>query len=87
MNFNLIKNIIKNPNILYILNKYGIFIISFFNSLFIAVKLGAFNLGIWGFINLIIGYLAYASLGIPNSINVIISKNKFDSKYVEKVYK
>ncbi len=86
MNIKLLKLVIKNPNILYILNKYGIFVISFFNSLFIAVKLGAFSLGIWGFINLIIGYMVYASLGIPNSLNVIVSKNKENTHYVKDIY-
>lgn len=82
----MIRKIIKNPNFIYILSKYGIFLISFFNSLFIAVKLGAFNLGIWGFINLIIGYMAYASVGIPNALNILVSKNKFDRQYSERIY-
>lgn len=82
----MIQKIIKSPNFIYIFSKYGIFIISFFNSLFIAVKLGALNLGIWGFINLIIGYLTYASIGIPNAMNILISKNKFDRQYSERIY-
>lgn len=83
----MIKKIVKNPNIIYIINKYGIFVLTFINSLYIAVKLGVYNLGVWGFINLVIGYMMYASLGIPNALNVLVSKNKSDKIYSEKIYR
>ena len=50
----LIGNSLKNPAILYMLSRYGTYAIQFVNSIFIAVYMGPYYLGIWGFINLII---------------------------------
>lgn len=77
--------ILKNPAILYVLSRYGTYIIQFINSLFIAIYLGPYYLGIWGFINLVLGYINQLNLGIPYSLNVIISVNKDKEEYVQKV--
>lgn len=53
--------------------------------MFIAIYLGPFYLGIWGFLNLILGYIAQFNFGIPQSVNVIVSVNKQDNSYVTKV--
>lgn len=81
----LLKKIFKNPTILYVINQYGIYIIQFVNSLFIAAYLGPYYLGIWGYINLILGYLTQINLGISNSVNVIVSISKEKEAYVQKV--
>jgi len=80
-----INRIIKNPAILYVLSRYGTYVIQFINSLFIAVYLGPYYLGIWGFINLVLGYINQFNVGIPYSLNVIISVHKEEVKYVQKV--
>ncbi len=77
----LIKKSLSNPAILYVISRYGTYIIQFINSLFIAVYLGPYYLGIWGFIGLITGYVAQINLGIPNSTNVILSINKNKGQY------
>ncbi|KUO62643.1 hypothetical protein APF79_04360, partial [bacterium BRH_c32] len=74
-----------NSAILYVISRYGTYIIQFVNSLFIAVYLGPYYLGIWGFINLVIGYISQLNLGISHSVNVIISINKQDEEYIRKI--
>ena len=81
----LIGNSLKNPAILYMLSRYGTYAIQFVNSIFIAVYMGPYYLGIWGFINLIISYLAQINLGIPHAINVMVSVKKTDHTYSQRV--
>jgi O-antigen/teichoic acid export membrane protein len=54
--------------------------IQFLNSFIIAALLGPLYLGIWGFINLILQYAAQINLGIPYSLNVMLSVNKDDDR-------
>ena len=82
---NLLKKGITNPAIIYLISRYGTYIIQFINSLFIAVYLGPYYLGIWGFINLVIGYIGQINFGISHSVNVIVSINKQDEEYVRKI--
>lgn len=82
---NLLKKGITNPAIIYLVSRYGTYIIQFINSLFIAVYLGPYYLGIWGFINLVIGYIGQLNLGISHSVNVIVSINKQNEEYVRKI--
>lgn len=79
------KKAFTNPAILYVISRYGTYIIQFVNSLFIAVSLGPYYLGIWGFINLVIGYIGQLNLGISHSVNVIISLEKQNDQYVKKI--
>lgn len=81
----LVKKVFKNPAILYVISRYATYFIQFINSLFIAVYLGPYYLGIWGFINLVLGYLGQINFGIPHSVNVIVSVNKDKEDYVQKV--
>lgn len=81
----LLLKALKNPPVLYLISRYGTYTIKLINSLFIAVYLGPYYLGIWGFINLVLGYVNQFNFGISNSINVIISVNKEDDAYVQKV--
>ena len=82
---NLASRALKNPAILYVISRYATYAVQFINSLFIALYLGPYYLGIWGFINLVLSYLAQLNLGIPHSINVIVSVNKDKEEYVQKV--
>ena len=75
--------ILKNKVLLYIGSRYLIYGIQFVNSLFIAVALGPTYFAIWGFINLVLQYIAQFNLGIPYSLNVMLSINKNDSKKVK----
>ncbi|GAB6278099.1 MAG: oligosaccharide flippase family protein [Lentimicrobium sp.] len=82
---NILKNGIKNPAIIYIVTRYGTYIIQFINTLFIAIYLGPYYLGIWGFINLVLEYIRHLNFGISHSVNVIISIRKQDEVYIKKI--
>lgn len=81
----IIKGAFKNKVIHYIFSRYATYIIQFVNSLFIAVYLGPYYLGVWGFITLIIQYLNHLNLGIAHSVNAILAVNKDKEWYVQKV--
>ncbi len=87
MKFNrsILKNALENKVLLYVFSRYATYFIQFINSMFIAVYLGPYYLGIWGFITLIIQYLNQINLGISHSVNAIISINKNKEWYVQKV--
>lgn len=82
---NILVKVFSNPALLYIFSRYGTYFIQFVNSLFIAIYLGPLYLGVWGFIQLIILYFAQINLGIPHSINVIVSIEKKNEGYSQKI--
>lgn len=82
---NVLANALKNKVILFIFSRYGTYVIHFINSLFIAVHLGPYYLGIWGFITLIISYLNHLNFGINHSVTAIISIHKSKDFYVHKI--
>lgn len=79
------KTVFKNKVILFVFSRYGTYFIHFINSLFIAVYLGPFYLGIWGFITLVTSYMNHLSFGIADSVTAIISVKKDKEFYVQKV--
>lgn len=80
------KQAASNKLISYIFSRYFIYFIQFVNSLFIAVYLGPFYLGVWGFITLIIQYFVQSNFGINHSLNAIIAIKKDKIKYVTMVF-
>lgn len=80
-----VKSVLKNKVLHYIFSRYVTYLIQFFNSIFIAVYLGPYYLGVWGFITLILQYLNQINLGIAHSVNAIIAINKEKEWYVHKV--
>jgi O-antigen/teichoic acid export membrane protein len=80
-----IESIIRNKVLRYVFSRYATYVIQFINSLIIAVYLGPYYLGIWGFINLILQYLSQINLGIAHSTNAIIAIHKNNEWYVQKV--
>lgn len=82
---NVIKKALKNKVIHFVFYGYATYFIQFINSLLIAVYLGPFYLGIWGFINLVIHYFNQMNFGISHSINAIVSVNKQKERYVSKL--
>lgn len=79
-----ITTALQNKVILYIFSRYGTYFIHFINSLFIAIYLGPYYLGIWGFITLVTSYLNHFNFGIVHSATAIISVYKRKEFYVEK---
>lgn len=78
-------NVIRNKVLLFVISRYFTYFIHFINSLFIAVFLGPFYMGIWGFITLIIQYINQINLGIAHSVNTIISIHKGKRWYIQVV--
>lgn len=81
----IIKKALTNKVLHYVFSRYATYFIQFINSLFIAVYLGPYYLGLWGFITLVIQYLNQLNLGISHSVNAIISIHKNKEWYVQKV--
>ncbi len=80
-----LNKLYSNKIILYVLSRYSTYAILFVNSLFIAVSLGPYYLGIWGFITLIIQYINQIDFGISHSVNAIISVNKENEFYSRRI--
>lgn len=79
------KKFFRNKIIQYVFSRYATYIIHFINSVFIAILLGPYYLGVWGFITLIIQYINQINLGISHSVNTLIAINKKNEWYVHKV--
>lgn len=83
---NRIISLLKNKALYYVVSRYVTYGIAFINSLLIAAKLGPYNMGVWGFLLLIINYFAQIHFGIGSSLNVLIVHNLNDengkSRYI-----
>ena len=67
-----------NKVIWYMVTRYVTYAVQFIVSILVAAKLGPFQLGIWGFVLLLINYFHIFNFGIPNSTTVLMVKNKND---------
>lgn len=76
----------RNRVIWYLLTRYITYFIQFITSIFIAVKLGAYYWGIWGFILLVLNYFQVINFGISNALNVFLVQFKdnriYQNKYI-----
>lgn len=77
-----IKSLVTNKVIIYLLSRYFTYLLQFINSLFIAVYLGPFYLGVWGFITLCLQYIGQVNFGIPYSVNAYLAIFKNKDKYI-----
>lgn len=78
-----IKSMLSNKVILYIITRYFVYFIQFVVSMFLAIKLGPFYLGIWGFIQMMLTYFDIFNFGIPQSITVLLVQHKNDNVKVK----
>ena len=69
-----------NKVIWYMVTRYVTYAVQFIVSILVAAKLGPFQLGIWGFLLLLINYFNIFNFGIPNSTTVLMVKNKNDQE-------
>lgn len=76
----LVKHIFKNKVIWYVSSRYLTYGIQFLNAMFIAIALGPVYIAVWGFINLVLQYIAQLNFGVPYSLNVLLSINKDDKE-------
>ena len=73
---NAFKALLRNRVIWYLLTRYVTYFIQFITSIFIAIKLGAYYWGIWGFILLVLNYFQVINFGISNALNVLMVQYK-----------
>ncbi|MDL2281598.1 oligosaccharide flippase family protein [Parabacteroides sp. OttesenSCG-928-G06] len=73
-----IHSLYKNKIIGYVVTRYATMGVQFVNSILIAAFLGPFYLGVWGFANMILQYITQVNLGLPYSLNVMLSIHKND---------
>jgi Membrane protein involved in the export of O-antigen and teichoic acid len=73
-----IKTIISNKVFIYLITRYMTYFIQFLVSIMIAVKLGPYYFGIWGFILLLLNYFYVTNFGIANSLNILLVQSKND---------
>jgi O-antigen/teichoic acid export membrane protein len=72
-----LRKLFQNKVVVFILSRYFSYVLQFVNSLLIAYFLGPFYLGIWGFLNLALQYLAFGNFGLDLSLNVLLSTGDF----------
>lgn len=77
---NKFTQIVSNRVIIYLVTRYMTYVIQFISSIIIAVKLGAYYLGIWSFILLLLNYFQLFNLGISNSANILLVQYKSDQR-------
>src|SRR5690554_5914032 len=78
-----ISLILKNKVVLYLATRYLTYFFQFLSSIIIAVKLGPYYFGIWGFLLLLINYFRITNFGISNATNVLIVQNKENEQKVK----
>ena len=84
MNF---VKLLKNKVLIYLVSRYFVYGIQFLTSIIVAAKLGAYYMGIWGFVLLLINYFSQIHLGIANALNVLlIQHNDNEEDYNEYVW-
>lgn len=71
------KKILGNKVIGFVATRYFSYVLQFLNSLVVAWSLGPFYLGVWGFISMIMQYMAFGNLGVDISLNVNLSTGDF----------
>jgi len=82
---NKLKRIVSNKIIGYLFTRYLTYFIQFISAIIIAVKLGPYLLGIWGFILLLLNYFRIIDFGISNATNILIVQNKEDNKKIQAI--
>lgn len=82
----IVKKIISNKVLQYVFSRYFVYFIQFLNSLLIAIYLGPYYLGVWGFINLVIQYFEQLNFGLSQSFNALGAINKNNKEEVSKLF-
>lgn len=71
-----IVSLIKNKVVFYLASRYITYAVQFVTSLVIAVELGPYYMGVWGFILLLLQYFQQFHLGVSNSFNVLYIQHR-----------
>lgn len=75
-------NKLKSPSFVFLFTRYITYGLQLVNSILLAIVLGPFYLGIWGFITLMIQYFNQFNFGIAHYFNVVASIKKGDKKLI-----
>ena len=73
-----IFKICTNRIFVYLITRYIVYAIQFVSLLLLAVRLGPYYYGIWGFVLMLINYFSIINWGIGNSLNVFLVQYKSD---------
>ncbi len=71
-----IAKVFKNKVLFYLVSRYVTYGVQFITSLVIAVELGPYYMGIWGFVLLVLQYFQQIHFGIANSFNVLYVQHR-----------
>lgn len=82
---NNLKKLRSNKVILYLTTRYMTYFIQLLSSIIIAVKLGPYFFGVWGFILLLLSYFRIIDFGVSNAINILLVQNKKDNKKAKSI--
>lgn len=80
-----ILKIFSNKIFLYISSRYLTYFLQFISSIYIAVNLGPYYFGVYGFILLLISYLSTINFGITHSTTVLLVQSKTNEKEISKI--
>jgi len=81
-----VRKIFQNKVIGFVATRYFSYVLQFLNSLVVAWSLGPFYLGVWGFISMVLQYMAFGNFGVDISLNVNLSTGKFDDVERQRKY-
>lgn len=81
----ILRQILSNKVILYMITRYMTYGLQFITTLLIAYKLGPYDYGLWSFILLLIGFFNIVDFGISNSLNVLLVQYKHDKIYCQRL--
>lgn len=84
MSSNILKTLCHNKLFVYLSSRYITYFVQFVTSIVIAIKLGPYYFGIWGFLLLLLNYFSQCHFGIANSLNVLLVHNKDNGKLCDK---
>ena len=82
---NFLIKLISNRIFIYLFSRYFSYIIQFLTAIYLAITLGPFYFGVYGFIILISNYLSFFNIGIPSSVSVMLIQNKTNDSIVKDI--
>ena len=76
----LLRSALKNKIFWYLASRYMVLGIQFLASIFLAIKLGAYNFGVWSFILLLVHIGTSFNWGIGNAATILLVQHKEDKQ-------
>lgn len=73
-----LKKLLSNNILLYMLTRYITYILTFIVNMYISIKMGPELFGAWSFLLLVFGYFNIIDIGIPQAVQVLLVQKKSD---------